>query len=188
MANPLISLFVHPVAVQYCTPPTVNIIDTGLSGHRLLCWQACLQRPPPVYVTTTRRSWRSFDDVTFQADFHASALCDEQLWTGLDGDGLVQLYDETIAALLDRQAPFRTKTCRRRPSNPWFDDECRTAKRTLRTLEHSARRAGSLSNTALPTVQVWRAERRRYFSLIREKRLTFWSRRIDEDRARPRRL
>jgi len=35
---------------------------------------------------------------------------------------------------------------------------------------------------------VWRAERRRYFSLIREKRLTFWSRRIDEDRARPRRL
>lgn len=169
-------------------PPTIDVIDIGLSDHRLLRWQSCLLRLPPVYVKTTRRSWRSFDDDTFQADLRVSALCDDQQWTGLDGDGLVELFGDIIAALLDRQAPLRTTTCRRRPSNPWFDDECRTAKRSLRSLERTARRSGSLSDTASPTVQVWRAERRSYFSLIQQKRLTFWARRIDVDRAQPRRL
>jgi len=34
----------------------------------------------------------------------------------------VQLYDDTVAALLDRQAPLRP------PSNAWYDDECRQRK------------------------------------------------------------
>jgi len=55
--------------------------------------------------------------------------------SSLDGDGLVKLYDDTVAALLDEQVPLRTKKCRRRLSNLWFDDECRTAKRSLRSLE-----------------------------------------------------
>ena len=59
-------------------PPTVDVIDIGLSDHRLLRWQSSLLRPPPVYVTVTRRLWRSFDDDIFQADLLASALCDEQ--------------------------------------------------------------------------------------------------------------
>jgi len=39
-------------------PPTIDVIDIGLSDHRLLRWQSCLLRLPPVYVKTTRRSWR----------------------------------------------------------------------------------------------------------------------------------
>ena len=62
------------------------------------------------------------------------------------GDGLVNLYNDTIGALLDRQVPLRTKTCRRRPSNPWFDHECRTAKRSLRSLERTVRRSGPLAS------------------------------------------
>ena len=142
----------------------------------------------PVYVSTTQRSWRSFNDDSFRSDLLASALCDELQWTGLDGDGLVNLYNDTIGALLDRQVPLRTKTCRRRPSNPWFDDECRTTKRSLRSLERAARRSGPLADTASPAVQAWRAERRRYFSLIRQKRLSFWTSRIEADGQNPRRL
>ncbi len=33
----------------------VDVIDTGISDHRLLCWKSCLLRPPPTYVTSTRR-------------------------------------------------------------------------------------------------------------------------------------
>ena len=65
-------------------PPTVDVFDTGLSDHRLLCWQSCLLRRPPVYVSTALRSWRSFNDDSFRADLLASAQ-----WMGLDGDGLV---------------------------------------------------------------------------------------------------
>ena len=168
--------------------PTVDIIDVGLSDHRLLCWLSCLTRPPPVYVTSTRRSWRSFDPDVFQADLQASALCDDRLWEGLDGDGLVQLYDDTIAALLDRQAPVRTTTCRRRPSNAWYDEECRQAKRSLRSSERAARRAGPLSDTSLPAVVSWRAERHHYLDLLRRKRVMFWTARLDAERTQPRRL
>ena len=84
-------------------PPTVDVFDTGLSDHCLLCWQSCLLRPPPVYVSTTRRSWRLFNDDSFCADLLVSALCDEHQWTGLDGDVLVNLYNDTmVCCLTDR--------------------------------------------------------------------------------------
>ena len=38
-----------------------------------------------------------------------------------DGDSLVELYDNTVTALLDHQVPYETKSCRRRPSNVWYD-------------------------------------------------------------------
>jgi len=59
--------------------------------------------------------------------------------------------------LLDRQVPSRNVTRRRRPSNPWYDDECRCAKRnSLRSLERVARRTGPLSDTTLAAVSTWR--------------------------------
>jgi len=72
------------------------------------------------------------------ADLQTSALCDERQYDRLDGDALAKLYDDTITGLLDKQVPVRQVTCRRRPSNLWFDDECRRAKRTLRSLERAA--------------------------------------------------
>ena len=35
----------------------VDVIDIGLSDHRMLRWQSSLLRPPPVYVTMTSRRW-----------------------------------------------------------------------------------------------------------------------------------
>ena len=46
----------------------------------------------------------------------------------------------------------------------------------------------SLSDTTHPAVQAWRAERRRYLSFIEHKRTTFWTNRVDADRAHPQRL
>ena len=105
-------------------------------------------------------------------------------WIGLDGDGLTSLYDDVIVALLDLQVPLRTTTCRRRPSNAWYDDECRSAKRALRSLEHAARRAGPLSDST-SAVLAWRAERRRYFNLVRRRRSEFWTARITADQSQP---
>jgi len=60
------------------TPPNVDIIDVGISDHRLRRWSSRLLRPPPVYSTSTRRSWRAFDLDKFQAELRMSALCDER--------------------------------------------------------------------------------------------------------------
>ena len=69
--------------------------------------------------------------------------------------------------------PARTVTCRRRPSDGWFDDECRHAKRRVRRLERAARHVGPLSDRRSPAVQIWRTERRQYFALVRRKRANF---------------
>ena len=138
----------------------VDVVDVGLSDHRLLRWSSSLLRPPPVYTTSSCRLWRSSDADMFQADLIASALCDEQQWSTLDGDVLVKLYDDTIATLLDRYVPVRTVTRRRPPSNTWYDEECRSAKRSVRSLEQAAHRVGPLSDTTLPEVIAWRTERK----------------------------
>jgi len=117
-----------------------------------------------------------------------SALCDEHQWTGLDGDGLISLYDDVIVALRDSQVPLRTTTCRRRPSNAWYDEECRSAKRSPRSLERAARRSGLLSDSTSPSVLAWRTERRRYFNLVRRRRSEFWTARVAADQSQPRRL
>ena len=113
--------------------------EVGFSDHRLLRWVSPFQRPPPVYTTEHRRSWRCFALDTFVADLQTSALCDERQYEHLDGDALAKLYDDTITARLDSQVPVRKVTCCRRPSNMWFDDECRRAK--LRSMERAACRA-----------------------------------------------
>jgi len=137
--------------------------EVGFSDHRLLRWVSPFQRPPPVYTTEHRRSWRCFALDTFVADLQTSALCDERQYEHLDErlciphrtlwrytnvvlllllllyDALAKLYDDTITARLDSQVPVRKVTCCRRPSNMWFDDECRRAK--LRSMERAACRA-----------------------------------------------
>ena len=85
--------------------PTVDCVDVGLSDHSMLLWTMSLLRPQPVYTTSTRRAWRSFNPDQFQTDLQASALCDDRCWQGLDGNALGQICDDTITRLLDQQIP-----------------------------------------------------------------------------------
>lgn len=166
----------------------MDVVEFGLSDHRLLKWSIDLRRPPPTYVTSSRRCWRDFDDAAFTRDLAASAICDPSRYAGLAVDDLSDLYDVTIKHLLDRHAPARCLAVRQRPSSVWFDDECRSAKRQLRRLERDVRRQGRLSDNASPAAIQWRAERRRYVDLLHRKRSRFWVNRVDDDRSNPRRL
>ena len=168
--------------------PTVDVVDPGLSDHRLLSWTSHLYRTPPVYTTTVRRRWRSFDSDLFRDDLVASALCDESQYGDLDGDALVRLFDDTIRELLDKQVPERSVTCRRRVSSLWFDEELRQAKRTMRSSEEAARRVDPQSATASSVIAEWHAQRRAYARLRRQKSTAFWTTRIDAEQSQPRRL
>jgi len=60
-------------------------------------------------------------------------------WKNYDVDSLAYMplrSDTEISAVLDRLVPQaqRTVTSRRRPSDPWFDQECQDAKRRVRRL------------------------------------------------------
>ena len=69
-----------------------------------------------------------------------------------------------------------------------YDEECRSAKRSLRSSERAARRTGLLSDSTSPSVLAWRTERRRYFNLVRRRRREFWTARVAADQSQSRRL
>jgi len=63
-------------------------------------------------------------------------------------DQLASLYDSEITTLLDELIPAHTVTIRRRSSDPWFDSNCRQAKREVCRLGRLARRCGTPDATA----------------------------------------
>jgi len=124
--------------------PAVSVVDVGISNHRLLWWTSQLERPPPIYHTTTYRRWRHLNLDEFKAALHESALCVNTPTTNPDDDNvdmLAEQYTSVITAIADRMAPLETVTCRRRMSDPWFDDEYRAARKNCRWLERRSRRS-----------------------------------------------
>jgi len=113
-----------------------------------------------------------------------SPLCHPDAWTDLDTDAFVRLHDAETTAILDWLVPLWTVTCRRRPSDPWFDQECRLTKRRVRQLEHVARSADVHSSA----VAEWTAERRAYRALLRRKHEVFWTSKVESERSSSRQL
>jgi len=99
---------------------------------------------------SVHRCWRTFDSDIFRTDLPTSVLCNVTSYGDLDCDALASLYDTTVQELLHRQVSARTVTCRRRPSSVWFDDECRRAKQSVRSLEGTVRRDGMVHCQPLP--------------------------------------
>jgi len=65
--------------------------------------------------------------------------------------------------------------CRRRPTDPWFDEECRAAKRMKRSVERTARRPDRSNAAAAAAATVeWRTQSRVYRDLRNQKRESFW--------------
>ena len=161
--------------------PPVAVVDVGLSDHRLLRWTTSMAKPIPVNTTRTSQP-RLLDADKFRAAL-MSPLCRPDAWTDCNVDDLAQLYNSETSAILDQLAPARLVTCRQRPSDAWFDDECRQAKRRVRQLERAARRIGATAAAA-----EWTAERRTYRALLCRKREAFWTGKVDSERSSPRQL
>jgi hypothetical protein len=93
--------------------------------------------PPNLrYRTVERRDWKNFKHDAFYSALEKSPLLDLELdRADLEPEEMCRLYDTTITQLLNESAPLKKSTFRDRPSNVWFDDECRTVKSSVRSLE-----------------------------------------------------
>ena len=131
---------------QDLTAPDVEVVDVGLSEHSLLRWSASSARPTSAIETFFRQPWRSLDINDFRSVLSSSALCQPDRWHSLNPDKMASLYDTELAAILDRVIPARTVTRRPRTLDPWFDEECRTAKRLTQRLERAAAAAAKRSD------------------------------------------
>ena len=165
-------------------PANVNVIDVGISDHRMIRWTMNLSAPAPQYVTREHRMWKNFQLDAFHADLRSSALCDPSVYDaivsesdhGAAQDRLVQLYDDTLTALLDQHAPATSSTTRLRPkTDPWFDGDCRKAKRRARQLERRHKKHNSDHSRT-----VWIEALQDYHKLTDAKRSSFWKSKVDE--------
>jgi len=57
-----------------------------------------------------------------------------------DLESMIDSYNTTLRALVDKHVPLRTKRSQERRSARWFDRECRESKRLTRKLERRYRR------------------------------------------------
>jgi len=171
--------------------PHVDVRDVGLSDHHLLHWSAPLRRGSPVYKSVVSRPWKRLDCDSFRVAVQTSALCCPEDWPD-NIDALAALYNDEIAAILDRQLPSRKIRCRQRASDPWFDDDCRVAKRCVRLFERDLRRIRRVDRDNIAAIDaataVWHARRRQYRELLHQKRETFWRTRVTNERSSPRQL
>src|SRR6218665_2356841 len=120
----------HVITSDSASPPDVLVTDVGLSDHMLLSWSINMTLPSPTYVTITRRKWQHFDLAAFLADLSKSDLCAiSDPLTDASADHLADAFDSVIAGLLDEHAPVSEFTLRERFHQPWFDNECREARR-----------------------------------------------------------
>lgn len=112
--------------------------------------QSCQEQP---LQTITTRPWRSLDVEQLRSELLASPLCQIERWPS-DVDLMAVLYDSALTSILDRLVPLRTIVRRPRPSDPWFDHDCRQAKRVTRRLERAYAAACRRATTGVGSAAV----------------------------------
>jgi hypothetical protein len=113
------------------------------------------------------------------------------------------LHVSELTTVLDRLVPLRPVVFRRRPTDPWFDAQCRQFKRATRRLERvylaACRRCRPLTDSidddrlgravaAVAAKAAWYNQRREYRRLRQTKCDDFWRHRVDACRSSPRLL
>ena len=86
-----------------------------------------------------------------------------------DPDTMAVCYDTVITRLLDELAPMTDVMIRERNHQPWFDNECKTARPIARRLEHKFK-----SQRNEDSHKAWRSSLRYSRHLARGKAASYW--------------
>ena len=162
--------------------PTLDVrtFETGLSDHLLISWTSSVIKPLPVYRTSLRRNWRAFSLEFFLDALHTSPLAYNSVH---NLDEAATMYDTVLSSLLDSLIPQQSIRLRSRTSDPWFDSDCREAKKRTRRLERVA-----LKTKLADDISRWQQQRAAYRKLSHAKHASFWIDKIEGERASSRKL
>jgi len=174
-----------------CCPEQVDVFNVGLSDHHLLQWSVDATCQPPPTTVTYCRAWRRLDYNDFWATLSLSRLSTSILLWPDDLVEMATVYDVELTHLLDQLIPACQVVRQSHHSDPWFNSECCHAKRLECGFE---RRYAAVCRRATDGAEVnaaktaWYDQCRAYRKLHQWKCTTFWSERIDADRADPQKL
>jgi len=140
--------------------PAVTRANTQPSDHFPVFFSYLNISPdlPPSPQSYTFRRLNSIDHTSFLDDLKQSSLINNppQLL-----NSLLDEYDTTLYSLLDKHAPVTTKRSTRSPSQPWFTESLRTARRACRQAESTYRSTQSSSDHS-----IFRNIRNQYHKLV----------------------
>ena len=122
-------------------------------------------------------------------DSFRKSLLDSQLCGGTDTlstmspSALFDLYDGTLRCIVDEHLPVEEVSVRDRPLTPWFDNDCRAAKRKVRMLERRYRRTHSAMDC-----MAWVRQLERKRDLLERKEERYWNEKIASNAGKPKKL
>ena len=122
-----------------------------------------------------RRAWQRLSKEYFTADLAESRLCcDLNALEAMSIDDLVQLYNQQMTDLLDKHCPVIRVRRRSKQATPWFDADCRAARRHVRAAERRFRRTRSDDDK-----HEWSDQLTTLKALYKTKCNTYWRSEID---------
>ena len=151
----------------------------SLSDHSIITFSACHEPPTTTVEKVERRCYKTFDPAAFSADLQETELAELASRPineiNVNVDQLFDLYDTTMKELLDRHAPLRIVTVRKKTDCPWFDADCNASKKITRKLERGFKRTKRLEDETS-----WREQIKKQRRLFQQKRSGYLKQRIEE--------
>jgi len=146
-----------------------------LADHALVQFTLPLEQSRPDVQYVNCRAWRQLSCDSLAGDLVQSQLCrDLDALEYMSVDDLVQLYDQQLSQLVDRHCPEVTVRRRNKQATPWFDADCRSARRRARAAERRFRRTRSDTDK-----QAWSDLLRTMRLLYQDKCNMYWKKEID---------
>jgi len=163
-----------------CTVDPPNMI----SDHGLVVCQFPTIPFAVRWVERTCRPWRKVNREAFNNSLRSSVLCACRDKTRqMTASELFDVYDGTLRQIADTHAPASTSVRQIRRLSPWFDYDCRQARRKSRLLERRYRRSNSDPDRTAWVIQV-----RAMHTLYKQKENAYWSRHIADNAGNPKKL
>ena len=134
---------------------------------------------PPVNIAVRRRSkdvrfWKHLNRDAFRQSLLNSQLCDSaDALSTLSPAALFDLYDGTLRRIVDEHLPVENISVKDRPLTPWYDNDCRNAKRKVRMCERRYRRTRSEIDC-----MAWIRQMERKRNLLEQKEERYWNSKI----------
>jgi len=158
------------------TDTSVSDLRVGhfISDHALVSFNLeGVQKISASVCMLQRRAWRRLSLDAFASDLRTSVLCrDLNSLVDMSVDDLTALYDSALTGLLDHHCPSVTVRHKVQPMTPWFDAECRSARR-VRAAERRFKR------TYLePDRHKWMVKCSELRALYEQKNSTYWQNEI----------
>lgn len=141
-----------------------------ISDHALVTFSLKAKRPVNEARWTTSRAWRRLDRDVFASELSDSVLCGNlDIYENTSVDDLATLYRNVMTELLDRHCPVVRVKRRLKHATPWFDAECRDARRRTRRAERRYRQRLSDADKC-----VWAEKAATMQSVYEAKSSQFW--------------